>query len=513
MIIRYNYARLGRRIQHLRSSSEHTCIFSQSQPRWNRITSIKRSYASEAGQDPVSPTDEDTSFPSLDSPRSVALQRALAENRNDPETSRQIESYLNRNRISMLAISFQSHPHPQQTHTRLTQRYKGHTTGSYGSEITPHYAPNDLLTNPPTPSDVSIELLLAAQTHMGHSTSLWNPSNSRYIHGIREGIHIISLDVTAAHLRRAAKIVTGVAHRGGTILFVGTRRGHDRIVVNAAQLSGACHLFERWTPGSITNGQQILGRCQAKVVDEHDREVRGFDAQLDELPVLKPDLVVCLNPLENYVMLHECGLATIPTIGIIDTDAEPTWVTYPIPANDDSLRSVAFIGGVLGRAGQEGLKMKRQDAAKGRILYPRPKGLKALHSEEEDDDRDDSNLERQRSTSAKMDIKGRNTDYSAQGTDRHLNYKASNPVAQQMDRIQANVDDLSSRQEADATAQARSDMGVKEDDDDLERELRAVEDGADDDMFDEPASADIDTSRRGSDREEKALVEESSHVR
>jgi len=71
------------------------------------------------------------------------------------------------------------------------------------------------------------------------------------------------------------------------------------------------------------------------VVDEHDQDIPGFEKQLIERASLKPDLVVCLNPLENYVLLRECGQHNIPTIGIIDTDADPTWVTYPIPANDD----------------------------------------------------------------------------------------------------------------------------------------------------------------------------------
>lgn len=204
-----------------------------------------------------------------------------------------------------------------------------------GTSITPHYQPHTLLTNPLSPSDITLELLLASQAHLGHSTSLWNPGNARYIYGIRDGIHIISLDVIAAHLRRAAKVVSGVAERGGLILFVGTRAGQDRCVVKAAELARGCHLFERWTPGSLTNGQQILGRCRVKVVDHLDQDVPGFEEQLAERASLKPDLVVCLNPLENYVLLRECGQNNIPTIGIIDTDADPTWVTYPIPANDD----------------------------------------------------------------------------------------------------------------------------------------------------------------------------------
>ena len=150
---------------------------------------------------------------------------------------------------------------------------------------------------------------------------------------------------------------------------MGTRAGQDRCVVKAAQMAGACHLFERWTPGSITNGHQILGHCRTKAVDELDREIKGFDEELRERQVLKPDLVVCLNPLENWVMLHECGLSTIPTIGVIDTNANPTWVTYPIPANDDSLRCVQVIAGVLGRAGQEGQARRKELALKGVVTY------------------------------------------------------------------------------------------------------------------------------------------------
>ncbi|KAI4204289.1 MAG: hypothetical protein LQ350_001269 [Teloschistes chrysophthalmus] len=260
------------------------------------------------------------------------------------------------------------------------QRQKA-MTSHLGTTLTPHYQPHTLLTNPPSPSEITLPLLLASQSHLGHSTSLWNPANSRYIFGIRSGIHIISLDVTAAHLRRACKIVRAVAERGGIILFVGTRKGQDRCVVKAGQLARGCHLFERWTPGSITNGHQILGRCKMRVVDEFDRPIPGYESELLERPALKPDLVVCLNPLENWVMLHECGLHGIPTIGVIDTDADPTWVTYPIPANDDSLRCVQLIAGVLGRAGEEGQKRRAEKARSGEVTY-QPEGfeVKALET-------------------------------------------------------------------------------------------------------------------------------------
>jgi small subunit ribosomal protein S2 len=90
-----------------------------------------------------------------------------------------------------------------QYHTLKQQQQQ--TTG-VGAEISPHYQPHTLLTHPPSPADVTLELLLASEAHQGHATSLWNPANARYIHGIRQGIHVISLEQTAAHLRRAAKV-------------------------------------------------------------------------------------------------------------------------------------------------------------------------------------------------------------------------------------------------------------------------------------------------------------------
>ncbi|KAJ5947170.1 37S ribosomal protein mrp4 [Penicillium verhagenii] len=237
--------------------------------------------------------------------------------------------------------------------------------GSTVQEIHTH----DVLTNPPSPSDVTLELLLAAGTHMGHSTSRWNPQNSRYIFGIREGIHIISLDITAAYLRRAAKVIEEVAARGGIILFVGTRKGQKAAVVRAAELARGYHIFERWIPGSLTNGEQILGHCETQVVNAVDEPLLEFKQDLADRPSVKPDLVVCLNPLENVVLLHECGLNNVPTVGIVDTDADPTRLTYPIPANDDSLQAVGLIAGVLGRAGEAGQKRRLGLAAQGELTY------------------------------------------------------------------------------------------------------------------------------------------------
>ncbi|QIX00166.1 hypothetical protein AMS68_005683 [Peltaster fructicola] len=259
-------------------------------------------------------------------------------------------------------------------------------TGNVGAKITPHYKPNNLVKRPPRPEDITLELLLASQTHLGHRTSLWHPANARYIFGTwgqaHDAIHVISLDVTASHLRRACKIVSGVAAKGGIILFVGTRDGQALPVVRAAAMAGGCHLFDKWIPGTLTNSQQILGKCAKKVVNELDEDLLGFESQLPQRAALKPDLVVCLNPLENYILLHECGQHNIPTIGIIDTDVNPTWVTYPIPANDDSLRSVSVIAGALGQAGEAGQRLRLERANAGAIDFSPAQGLRVPTKDE-----------------------------------------------------------------------------------------------------------------------------------
>lgn len=246
-----------------------------------------------------------------------------------------------------------------------------HAIADKGSYRTEKYYHNEVILNPPTADRVTLEMLLANQCHLGHATALWHPANSRYIFGIRHGIHVISLEITLSYLRRAARVVQEVARRGGIILFIGTRKQMRQVVVTSAERAGAYHIFSRWIPGSITNGQQILEKCAVKVVNAADKELNQYRPFLDHAnhSVLRPDLVICLNPLENEVCLHECGLYNIPTVGIVDTDVNPAWVTYPIPANDDSERSVALISGVLSNAAAQGQSQRMEMGKDGKLMY------------------------------------------------------------------------------------------------------------------------------------------------
>lgn len=262
-------------------------------------------------------------------------------------------------------------PYPSLEAMEVAERRKRDATW-HGSNVVEKYDPKTIIYDPPSADELNLETLLANQCHLGHATALWHPGNSSYIFGIRHGIHVISLEITLSYLRRAARVVQEIARRGGMILFVGTKKNtiYRDIVVTSAQRADGYHIFSRWIPGSLTNGQQILEGGAIKIVNGKDVDL-GMDqiVNSENKSVLRPDLVIVLNPMENEVCLHECGIYNIPTIGIVDTNVNPAWVTYPVPGNDDSPRSVALISGVLSRAAEEGQRSRKEAAAEGRVTY------------------------------------------------------------------------------------------------------------------------------------------------
>ncbi|KAG5513591.1 hypothetical protein PMAC_001023 [Pneumocystis sp. 'macacae'] len=222
-----------------------------------------------------------------------------------------------------------------------------------GSIVLDKYQPHKNIHKPLSQKHLTLSLLLSSQAHMGHSTSLWNITTQPYIYGIRQGIHIINLDITISHLRRACTVVSNIVAKNGIILFVGTRKGQKNCIIQAAKRTNGFHIFDRWIPGAITNGLQVLkhGKIKKSTITINEKKIPQKN-NTKYLFSLLPDLVICLNPIENKILLQECAKTHIPTIGIIDTDADPTCVTYPIPCNDDSLRSVEMIVGILSRAAE-----------------------------------------------------------------------------------------------------------------------------------------------------------------
>lgn len=173
-----------------------------------------------------------------------------------------------------------------------------------------------------------------------------NPNFLPYTFGVRAGLTIIDLDQTVPLLRRAASVVRAIAQRGGSILFVGTRPDLRDIVRNAANKleEQGYYIGERWLPGILTNRRQLFPSSNQKYL-------------------ITPDLVIFLNPLANMNAIRECAIQHIPTVGIVDSNADPRIVMYPIPANDESQRTAQLISGVLSIAGQEGI-LTRQGGEK-----------------------------------------------------------------------------------------------------------------------------------------------------
>ncbi|KAI0086334.1 ribosomal protein S2, flavodoxin-like domain-containing protein [Irpex rosettiformis] len=220
----------------------------------------------------------------------------------------------------------------------------------YGSTQTREntFQPHHTLHRPVAPNQITLSALMAAGAHLGHSKSLMNPNFTPYAYGIRAGITVIDMDHTLPLLRRAAKVVRGVAANGGSIVFVGTTTELATVVRKSAErvVENAYHIGSKWLPGTLTNRLAMFG---AKTVQNVQ---------------ITPDLVIFLNPLANLHAIRECAQNHIPTIGIIDSNVDPRVVMYPIPANDESIKTAELISGVLSVAGREGVEIHLEEEAK-----------------------------------------------------------------------------------------------------------------------------------------------------
>ncbi|CAR26074.1 hypothetical protein ZYGR_0E00530 [Zygosaccharomyces rouxii] len=252
-----------------------------------------------------------------------------------------------------LVPSSRDKPYTSQELFLRQMKHSSHTA-RLGANIEQVYSPHKDVHNPLPAEKVSVNKLLEAGVHLGQSTSIWRPSTQPFIYGEYKGIHLIDLNKTLSSLKRAAKVVEGISERGGVILYVGTREGQKRALEEAAKRTNGYYISTRWIPGTLTNSTEISGVWERHEVDFADKPTNRELTPAETSGICKPDLIVVLNPTENRNALRESMQARVPTIGIIDTDSEPSMVTYPIPGNDDSLRSVNLILGVLSRAGQRG---------------------------------------------------------------------------------------------------------------------------------------------------------------
>jgi small subunit ribosomal protein S2 len=219
-------------------------------------------------------------------------------------------------------------------------------------------------------SQVGIRELLEAGVHFGHQTRRWHPKMRRYIFGERDGIYIIDLQKSVVLLERARRFAHDLAARGGVVLFVGTKKQAKDAIKEVAEQSGMPYVNERWLGGLLTNFHTIGRRIERL----HDLQRQAREGQLDLLPTKErmsleaelrkletnlsgvahmervPDAVFVADIKVEEIAVREARRLKIPTIGLVDTNCDPQAVDYPIPGNDDAMRSCAVIINAIGGA-------------------------------------------------------------------------------------------------------------------------------------------------------------------
>jgi small subunit ribosomal protein S2 len=235
-------------------------------------------------------------------------------------------------------------------------------------------------------SQVGIADLLEAGVHFGHQTRRWNPKMRRFIHGERGGIYIIDLLKTASLLAQAQQFASEVAHRGGTVLFVGTKKQARDAIKEVAEAADMPYVNNRWLGGLLTNFQTINLRIRRL----HDLERYETEGQLALLPTRErmaaqadlaklranlggvknmqrtPNAVFVIDLKTEAIAVREAQRLRIPVIGLVDTNCDPDGIDYVIPGNDDAMRSCALIAKAIGDVVAEGHSVFRAQEEKAR---------------------------------------------------------------------------------------------------------------------------------------------------
>jgi small subunit ribosomal protein S2 len=239
--------------------------------------------------------------------------------------------------------------------------------------------------------------LIEAGVHFGHRASRWNPKMRPYIYGRRNLIHIIDVRETIRGLLRAKKYLQTVAAGGSLVLFVGTKRQASETIQQQATRCGMPYAAERWLGGTLTNFSTIirrLGRLEElealraseelaayskKMQSALNREYRKMYRNLNGLRTMNrvPAALVVVDPKKEKNAVREARKLSVTTIALIDTDCDPDEVDLPIPANDDSIRSIELLITQLADAvlaGKAAAGLLKQERAEGAATAPAAQG-------------------------------------------------------------------------------------------------------------------------------------------
>ena len=230
---------------------------------------------------------------------------------------------------------------------------------------------------------VTIRQLLDSGVHFGHQTRRWNPKVKRFILTERSGIHIIDLQQSLGYIDKAYDFVKETVARGGTVLFVGTKKQAQEVLAEQATRVGQPYVNERWLGGLLTNFATVSKRLarmkELEELDFDDPAGTGFTKkelllkrrELDKLHkslggirnlTKTPSALWVVDAKREHLAIDEAKKLGIPVIGILDTNVDPDDLQYPIPGNDDAIRSVSLLTRIIADAAAEGLIQKHQPA-------------------------------------------------------------------------------------------------------------------------------------------------------
>ncbi len=258
-------------------------------------------------------------------------------------------------------------------------------------------------------SIISMKALLESGVHFGHRTNKWNPLMRPYIFTERNGIHIIDLQQTVKLLTTAYNLVRDTASKGGTVLFVGTKRQAQETISEEAIRCGMPYVTERWLGGMITNWSTMYNRIQElerleKLRDTGEihrltkkegllieREIVRLQSRLSGVRKMKsiPDLVFIVDVVREHTAVHEANVLGIPVLALVDTNCDPRGVDYVIPSNDDAIRAIKLLVGKIADAVIEGRAVNKEEDQTGTAVEgaaeARPAAAARPRMEEESD--------------------------------------------------------------------------------------------------------------------------------
>jgi small subunit ribosomal protein S2 len=219
-------------------------------------------------------------------------------------------------------------------------------------------------------SVVSMKKLLEHGSHYGHQTKKWNPKMKPYIYTVKNGVYIINLEKTQEKIETAYAAMRAIAEKNGKVLFVGTKKQAQQIVLDEALRSGSFYINQRWLGGTLTNFRTIQKRIK-RLLDIEEMEASGtinvypkkeivmikkeqarlenFLGGIKEMKKV-PDAIFIVDPTEDLNAVTEARKLGIPVFAITDTNSDPEWADYGIPANDDAIRSIKIMTSLMADA-------------------------------------------------------------------------------------------------------------------------------------------------------------------